>query len=345
MMLKYCFAFILSAHLLCAHTYTDMLGRKVEVTQASKLAFIGPGALRLGVYLGLHERLVGIEQMEKDGASLSPYRALLHTKNVALLPSIGVGGPGKMPDFEALVKLKPDVIIASFVDKNQLDLITSKTGIPVVALSYGASYGGTSKKNLQEIKNSLLLLGEVTQTTPKAQALVHFIQNQETRLSTIKLPSKKLYIAGVSYKGAQGITSTEAHYPPFELLGLKNSVLEGTNAQGHQFIDFEALLQNDPELIFIDVSSKAKIAQDYAEKKPLYESLRAYKNHQTKEVLSFNNYSTNVENLLLIAWQIAAILDEPIDIHLEANAIFDAFYGKDAKDVLEKLHDTMEPFL
>jgi len=166
------------ASLSWAQPYTDMLGRVVDVTSTSKLVFLGPGALRLGVYLGLENRLVGIEKIEKDASPLSPYRTFLGNERAAKLPLIGTGGPGKMPDLEALVVLKPDLIITSFVDKNMIDLIVAKTGIPVLALSYGATYGGNAKQ-LHSMKNSLLLLGKVTQTSSKAEKLVAFLSEQE----------------------------------------------------------------------------------------------------------------------------------------------------------------------
>lgn len=321
---------------LWAKPYTDMMGRTVEVSATSKLVFIGPGALRLGVYLGLHERLVGIEKTENDASALSPYRTFLGKERIAKLPLIGTGGPGKMPDLEALMMVKPDLIVASFVDKNQLELISSQTGIPIIALSYGATYGGNAKQ-LQSIKDSLLLLGNITQTTSRAQALVSFITAQEQQLSTIKLASQKIYIGGVGYKGAQGMTSTEASYPPFEMLGLKNSLFEGKETVGHQFIELEALLKNNPDMIFIDKFGKEKVNEEYATHKALFDTLNAYQKGNVKEVLNYNFYSTNVENLLIIAWQIATTMGESVDVNQKATEIFTAFYGTEGTALLEKL--------
>ncbi|AFL69481.1 ABC transporter substrate-binding protein [Sulfurospirillum barnesii] len=325
---------LLFATMLFSQTYTDMLGRKVSLEKSDKIVCIGPGALRLAVYLGLENRLVGIEKTENDPSALSPYRTFLGKEKISKLPIIGTGGPGKMPDLEALLVAKPDFIIASFVDKNQLELIASKTNIPLIAISYGASYGGTSKKNLDDIKNSLLLLGDITHTSQRAHALVAFIKAQEEALGAISLPSQKLYVGGIGYKGVQGLTSTEATYPPFELLGLKNSVFEGTTTQGHQFIELEALMKNDPDIIFIDLFGKQKVEQDYLTQKALYDTLKAYKTGNVKEILGFNFYSTNVENLLVIAWQIAAHLGAPVDVNEKAHAIFNAFYTEPKGSVL-----------
>ena len=322
--------------LMFAQPYTDMLGRSVNISSAEKLVFIGPGALRLGVYLGLEDRMVGIEKTENDASPLSPYRTFLGKERIAKLPLIGTGGPGKMPDLEALIVLKPDLIIASFVDKNQIELITSKTGIPVLSLSYGATYGG-NEKQMWSIKNSLLLLGRVTQTLSRAEALVSFIGTQEQKLLSLKLPDKKVYIGGIGYKGVQGITSTEATYPPFEMIGLKNCVFEGKETLGHQFIELEALLKADPEIIFIDMFGKEKVKEEYEAKKELFSTLRAYQTHNVKEILGYNFYSTNIENLLVIAWQIASLMGENIELNHEATKIYKAFYGEKGVELLGKL--------
>lgn len=337
-MKKIFFVFLASVLSLWAKPYTDMLGRSVEINKAETFVFVGPGALRLGTYLGLREKIVGIEKLEQMPNAQSPYRTFIGVDFAKKLPVIGNGGPGKMPNLEALLNVHPDVIFTSFIPKDQIELITQKTGIPVVALSYGASYGGKGNKNLDEIKASLKLIALIANQEQRAEVLVSFIQKQEEQLSKIKLPDTSVYVGGVAYKGIQPITSTEVDYPPFALLGIKNSVFKDKpEAKGHQFIDFEALLKANPELIFTDMYSRAKIQQDYKENKALYDTLKAYKNGEVKEVLGFNNYSTNVENLLLISWQIANYMGYDVDIDAKAQEIFNAFYPNNGETLLEKL--------
>lgn len=335
-MKKYLLALMVLLSGLWAEPYTDMLGRLVDVKSHSKLVFLGPGALRLGVYLGLDERLCGIEKTENDASPFSPYRTYLGKEFIQKLPIVGNGGPGKMPDLEALLIYKPDLIITSFLDKNQLDLIQSKTGIPVLALSYGSSYGGSAQQ-LLSIKNSLLLLGKVTQTLPRAEALALFIDQQEAKFSTLNVPQKRVYVGGLGYKGSQGINSTEANYPPFELLGLKNVLFAGKKEIGHHFIDMEALIHANPEIIFIDRFGKNKVAQEYAAQKLFFDTLSAYKKGNVTDVLAYNFYSTNVENLLVITYQIASILGASVDLDREATSIFKAFYGEKGATLLNQL--------
>ncbi|MDD3324006.1 MAG: ABC transporter substrate-binding protein [Sulfurospirillaceae bacterium] len=334
---KIVFICLFLATTLFGKSYVDLIGRNVEVKKSSRLVFIGPGALRLGVYLGLENRLVGIENIENQSSKLSPYRTFLGKEFISKLPTIGQGGPGKIPNLEALLVTNPDVIVASFVDKNQLEIISSKTKIPVIAVSYGASYGGNNKKNLEDIKTSLALLGEITGTQQRAKKLIEFIKTQEDRLSKTTLKSQTVYIGGVGYKGAQGITSTDANYPPFELLGLKNAVFKNSRAQGHQFIELETLLKTDPQIIFTDMLGKIKIQEEYVQKKEIFNTLSAYKNGNIKELLGFNFYTTNIENLFVIAWQIASAMGFEVDLDRASKEIFDAFYPEKGSELLGKL--------
>lgn len=314
-----------------------MLDREVEILKSEKLLFLGPGALRMGVYLSLQDRIIGIEKTEHTQAKLSPYRTHLGKEFITKLPIIGTGGPGKMPNLEAIMVHKPDLIITSFLDKSQLELISSKTSTPVIALSYGASYGG-SDEQLQSVKKSLLLLGKVTNTQKRAKNLVEFIQRQQTKLSSLHVKQKCVYVGGIGYKGAQGLSSTEANYPPFELLGLQNCLFKGAKKMGHHFVDYEALISVDPDMIFVDMFGAKKVQKEYEENKSLLSGLRAYRTDNVKDILAYNFYSTNIENLFVISYQIASYMGvKEIDVAHHAKEIYKAFYGKNGVKLLEKL--------
>lgn len=300
----------------------DMFGRDVEVKSASRLIFVGPGAIRLGVYLGLDDRLVGVEQSELSLATPPPYRKALDQSKLKTLPLVGSGGVGKTPDLEAIINAKPDLIIASFLTPDQIVLIEKKTKVPVVAISYGASYGAKSGKKLDEVKRSILLLGEITGTQKRAKELVGFIESEQKYLKGLKIEPKVLYIGAVAYKGPQGIVSSEADYLPFELIGQRNGLFaEGT---GHKFVDLEAILRLDPEWIFLDNHSKHKWQTEL--NNPSFQKLRAFRENRVKEVLALNNYNTNIENSIIIAHQIASdLMGKEIDIK-RIEEIYKAFY-------------------
>ncbi|NPA47587.1 MAG: iron ABC transporter substrate-binding protein, partial [Thermococci archaeon] len=110
-----------------AITVTDMLGRTVKVpANVSRVVAVGPGALRILVYLNATDKVVGIEEFEKRFPYGRPY--ILAHPELLKLPVIGPGGPGKLPNMEALIKVHPQVIFMVFVSRQTADEVQQKTG-------------------------------------------------------------------------------------------------------------------------------------------------------------------------------------------------------------------------
>ncbi|NLK65880.1 MAG: ABC transporter substrate-binding protein [Campylobacteraceae bacterium] len=304
---------------------SDILGRDVKVSGTEKLVFIGPGALRLGVYLGLEDRIVGVEAWEKKNDFNAPYSSVIKAKNLHEKPVIGEGGPGKMPSMEALIESGAELIIASFMSKDQMDLIETKTKIPVLGLSYGAGYGGNLEK-MDSLKKSLLLLGEVTGVEARAKELVSFMDAEEKKLKSLTLEPKTIYVGGVSFKGSWGIGSTEADYLPFYLLGVENAL--GEKKSGHLFVDIERILEVDPDVIFIDYGGERIVKDEIKTKSEFFNSLKAFKNDQIHWVLPFNFYNTNVENCFIVAWNAAQALGVEVDLEAKKAEIYKMFLGE-----------------
>lgn len=306
---------------------TDMLGRNVEIQKSEKLVFLGPGALRLGVYMQLQDRLVAIEAIELKSNPHTPYRKMLPHEQLKKLPIVSEGGAAKMPNLEALMVLRPDIIFSSFLSPEQIRLIEQKTSIPVVALSYGGSYGGLNKqKKLQAVQNSFKLLGDITKKEQRAKTLIDFMLSLQKQLEDLEPKDARLYIGGLSYKGAQGITSTEPHYPPFELLGLQSSLLK-KETLSHFFIQEEALLAYNPEFIFLDIMGKKMITEEIEKKKSFYSTLQAFQTHQVHWLLAYNFYNTNIENLYINSFKIAQTLGLIEDSKAKEEEILETFLG------------------
>ncbi len=305
-----------------ADTVRDMLGREVTFHASERLVALGPGALRLVVYMGLEPRLTGVERIERQPAPHAPYRQKL---NIAALPVVGEGGAGKLPDFEALLKAKPDLILTSFYSREQIAMIEAKTGIAVVALSYGDSYGGRGGVGkLEGVKASLKLLGTITKTQQRATILTDFMDTQAELLGALGLKGRQAYIAGLGYKGAQGITSTEPDYPPFEMLGIRNAVV--SEGRGHRFIKEETLAKALPEYLFIDPMGSGIIAQERQKRAWLFELLEKKGTFHT--LLASNYYNANIENLFVNAWMIAAAMGENVDAAEQSRNIYRLFLGE-----------------
>lgn len=330
--------FVLSGSLFSA-THKDMLGRSVEIADNKKIVCIGPGALRLAVYMGLQDRVVGIEklELELDFDLKSAYRAALNKDSLSKLHLIGQGGPGQMPNIEALINLKPDFILSSFLSAEQVNMIQEKTKIQVVALSYGSTYGGSKGgKKLHEVKESLVLIGEIADKKERAKELLAFMEKEESALATLVKNDKKLYIAGIGYKGAQGITSTESDYPPFSLLGLENALMSGKS--GHAFIQEESIIAYNPDVIFFDLLGQKIIKGELEGKRALFDSLNAFKKKRLYWLYPYNFYNTNIENIYINSYIIAHLLGvESVDVDAKKAEIYTLFLGKEAAETLKSI--------
>lgn len=315
-------------------TVTDMLGRRVSLSHiASRVVAIGPGALRLYVYAGNLDYVVGVEEMETGDVSGKPY--MLANPDLAKLPVIGLGGPNNAPDPEKLVSVKPDVIFSTYAtDAAAADELQAKTGIPVIVVNYGG-FGITSIFG-DNIQNSLMLIGQVIGDTAKAEKANAFIQQAqndlETRTKDIPDDTKPtVYVGGLGAKGTHGIESTQGQYALLDVIHAKN-VVDETGKSGSVMIDKEKLLEWDPTYMFIDQGGYAAVVEDYQKSPTFYEALSAVKNGQVYSQLPYNYYSTNIDTAIADAYFLGKTIYPDafadIDPAQKADNIYQALLGK-----------------
>ncbi|WP_404320090.1 ABC transporter substrate-binding protein [Malaciobacter canalis] len=323
------FLIILLALTLNAKIFVDMYDREVEITNNNKIVCLGPGTLRLITYMQLEKKLIGIEKKELRFSPNSAYSLVLDKKFIKSLPIVGQGGPGKMPNLETLISLKPDVIFTSILSPKQVALIQEKTKTPVIALSYGSNYGGKNNKEdkIEAVKKSMLLIAQIMDKQNRADELITFMNKQKEDLKKITIDDKAIYVGGVAYKGLHGITSTESDYPAFKLLNIKNPILQ--NHIGHAFVNKETLLSFNPEVIFLDSVSKKIILEEIEKDKAIYRHIKAFKNNNIYWLYPSNFYNTNIENIYINSWLIASYFGKDINIKKVKEKVYKKFLGRD----------------
>lgn len=313
------------------------LAATASATSAKRVVAIGPGALRMMVYLDATDRLVGSEDIEHRPLASSTYRLAL-PERVLALPSLGPGGAGRLPDLEQLLTLAPDLAVSVSLDSQQVDALGRRAGIPVLSLSYG----DTGILREDTIADSLRRLGSALGRERRAAELVAFFDASiaELRRRVEGLPTVPAYLGGVSLTGAHGITSTQADHRPLAWAGA-NNLADQVGRTGHLFLDREQLLAWDPSVLFVDGGGLPGIVAEYARDPAFYQRLRAVREGGVYLTLPFNAYNTNVENALANAWFMAKVLhpDALAEVAVEAKTgeIFRAFLGVDLLPELARL--------
>lgn len=324
-------------------TVTDTVGRKVTVPfDPERIVCIGPGTLRLIVYLQAEAKVVGVEDMEKMNPSGRPY--WIAHQELSTLPRCGPGGPAginKKPDLEALLSVRPQVIFITYMDAKLADDVQRTLNIPLVVLTYGAFSTFD-----EAVYDSMRVAGKVLNREKRANDVVEYIESLRKdmyrRTKDIPDASKpSVYVGGVGYRGVHGIESTEQRYIPFDWLGAKN-VAEKVNAAvgSHVAMDKERLMKLSPEAIFIDGSGLILVMEDYRKKPEYYHALKAFSSRRVYELHPFNWYTTNIGTALADAYAIGNILYEKqfkdIDPQQKADDIYAFLVGKPVNKNMEK---------
>jgi iron complex transport system substrate-binding protein len=319
----------------------DMASRTVEVpSKPERIICLGPGTLRLIVYLGVQNRVVGIESMEKQFATGRPY--WYANQSMGHLPVVGPGGPAavnKEPDLEAVLAVNPRLIFITDMEPARAEGLERKLAIPVVLLSYGkmGSFDET-------VYHSLKIVGEVMGVEKRATEVISYLEQSRKDLLARASRSPKesrplVYVGSIGFRGTQGIESTDAGYIPFEWTGARNGA-EELGGKNHFFADRERLLSLNPEIIFVDAGGVPLLIQDYSKKPDFYRALRAFKSGKAYVLFPYNFYTTNIECALVDAYATGKILYpkafSDIDLRKKADEIFRFFVGAPVNDRMAK---------
>ena len=316
-------------------TVNDMAGRKVTVPfDPDRIVCIGPGALRLMVYLQAQGKVVGVEDMEKRAPRGRPYW-IAHPE-MAKLPSCGPGGPAainKKPDLESLLSLNPQVIFVTYMDAELANEVEQTLGIPVVVVSQG-----TFATFDEAVYDALCIVGKILNRVNRAEKIVSYIESLRKDLAErtrdIQDTARPLvYVGGIGHRGSHGIESTKRDYFPLEWTNSNNAAekIEATIGS-HVFTDKETLLKLNPDIIFIDGISLKMVEEDYKKNPEFYGALKAFAYKQVYALLPFNFYNTNLGTALADAYAIGKILHperfEDLDPESKADEIYLFLVGK-----------------
>lgn len=314
-------------------TVVDCYGREVEIPEEVKtVVCTGSGALRMVCYLQCTDRLVGVEDTDKnyETSTLRDY-AHVYYEPLQALPSIGKGGGTANTAYvEELIALQPDVILSGY-SQEALEDLARTTGIPCVSVR---------ALSINFIDESFYTAMEVAADVLGAQArceeVLTWIDGCKADLSarTADIPEadKPLCYAGaVTYSGTHGFTGTYSNFGPFLAIGARNAADE-VEEEGYYDADPEKILSWDPDVIFLDPGSLDLVQEEYASNPGFFDALTAVQTGQIYACVSYNNYSTNVGYAIADAYYAGTVLSPEqfadVDIAAKTDEILEFLLGR-----------------
>ena len=203
---------------------TDSVGRRVEVPEDPRHVICsGAGCLRLLVYLQAHNRVVAVDDMEKERPRFEARPYALANPRLKTYPLFGEFRGHDNPELILGLQPQPDVIFKTFAQMGyDPDELQDRTGIPVVVLEYGDLVGYR-----QDLYESVRLMGGILERNDRAEEVIRFIadtiEDLDSRTSGIPEEARpSCFIGGIAFKGPHGFQSTEPAYPPFIFTNAKN---------------------------------------------------------------------------------------------------------------------------
>jgi iron complex transport system substrate-binding protein len=298
-------------------TITDAAGRQVTVpVEISRVICSGPGALRLLSYLGGQNRVVAVDDIEVKRGRFDARPYALANPQFKELPIFGEFRGFDNPELILALPQQPQVIFKTFATMGHDPVeLQEKTGIPTVVLEYGNL--GTHRDRLV---NSLRIMGRVLGEDERAEAVIAFFEAAiyDLRTRTEGIPDTErptCFVGGIAYKGPHGFRSTEPGYPPFMFVNAANTAYDKSllgNASRQVTVAKEKLLQWDPEVLFLDLSTLQlggeasglwEIHND-----PALKTLGAVQKRKVYGVLPYNWYTKNYGSVLANAYFIGKVL-------------------------------------
>ncbi|MDR1494150.1 MAG: ABC transporter substrate-binding protein [Planctomycetaceae bacterium] len=314
--------------------------------------FCSGGTLRLAVYLQCADRVIATDGNERNESNRNGMKAYLAAHpELATLPIAGESSGRDNPELLLSLKNPPQLIIKADTGAGyDPEELTRRTGIPVALVPMRGITVGRA-----EFDAGLRLMGTALNQRRRAEEVITFFDNEiaelKKRTTGIAEETKPaVYVGGVSYNGSHGFNSSEAGYPPFDLVKarefLKNHRNDPILGNRHQIISKEKILEWNPDAMFLDLgtlglqnaSGLSELQNDSS-----YRSLAAVQSGKVYALLPNTFYFVNHDAVLANGWFVGKTLYPDrfadIDPKKKADEIFTFLVGK---PVFQQLNENLQ---
>lgn len=295
---------------------TDAAGRQVRIPeQVERVICSGSGTLRLLTYLQAQEKVVGVDSIEKRGSVIDTRPYAIANPKYGDLPLFGEFRGYDNPERIIALDPAPQVILRTDqAGGHAPDRLQAKTAIPVVVVKYG-----DLTKRRDDLNKALRIMGEVLGRAERAEAVISFFDEMKGDLAgrTSDISSESApdcYVGGIAMRGPHGFHSTEPAYPPFEFTNADNvaGALTENFGASHATVAREQIVEWDPEIIFIDISTtrlgEGAGALHELRTNNAYRNLTAVRQGRVYSVLPYNSYQANFGSIFANAYLVGKVL-------------------------------------
>jgi iron complex transport system substrate-binding protein len=302
---------------------TDNLGRRIEIPgHVDRIISLEPEITRIIVALGGGDRLVGLD-----------YFLRYHDHLFPLLFPAGAGLPvvsnqGQDPNYELVLKLRPDVLFSSPSEFQSTETMQHKLRIPVAALASS----GRFERLLDEIETVGLVIGR----EGRARELSNYFRNRvaSVRRTLRDIPAGTGPRAYLAFWGS--LLRTPVSYEPVDAAGATNcaaGLLPSYLGTAGATVPVEQILRWDPEIILVQgnyLPGERAVTVEGILRDLRLASLKAVRTGRVHYTFGFWYWwdpALVLVETLYLAWLFYPREFPSFDLEKEGNEIFRTFYG------------------
>lgn len=319
-------------------TIVDACGRAIFAPNKPKrIVAIGPGAGALTVYAEMSKKLVAREVYGKTNKT-PHFCPCAYPKNYGKMPIVYRNMPDSLPDYKAIIGVKPDLIIASGFNEKQINTIYQNTRVPIAAVTCGES----SYMHFDSITQSLRLTGYVLKKEKNMQDIMNYMMKIRKELydRTADVPAKKVFVVSETYDQTGSAFTSERCYAYLKMLNLHNIAATTNRSLIYYSVSKVQLMNLQPEYIFIEFPLLKNFEKDYRKNMAFYNKIDAVKKGHVYTILPYNRFSASLENVLMNSYYIGKLLypEKFQDINMKdiSDEITEEFTGNDIYDKFMK---------
>ncbi|MDK2795931.1 MAG: iron complex transport system substrate-binding protein [Archaeoglobaceae archaeon] len=234
-----------------AVTVKDSAGNTVEIDKAERIVCLSGDCLEAVIILGAKERIVGLGSY----ALQKPYA-----------PKVADVGKWSDPNIEAIISLKPDVVITyvQWPEKEKLEEKLKGTGIKVVRLDL---------YKINTIFDEFITLGKILGKEDKAKEIADYWRSQ---LDLIKSRVESLEKVRVYWESYSDYSAAGNGTGWNEILLIAGGI-NVFDEKGYPKVDAEKIISKNPEVFIKSISSSVfqPLSDDRSKLIDVYEKLRS----------------------------------------------------------------------